>query len=137
MAFVVDSTQRSVARINITPLVDVMLVLLVIFMVAAPVLSRAVPVNLPQAGPDDPSRPPPPEPIRLRIDAAGGLFWNGDATALSALPALLQTEAQRDLHNQPMLQIDASGDSDYGIVAKVLAVANAAGMQKVGFIRRD
>jgi len=137
MAFVVDSTQRSVARINITPLVDVMLVLLVIFMVAAPVLSRAIPVDLPRAGPDDPSRPPSPEPIRLRIDAAGGLFWNGDATELSVLPALLETEAQRDPRNPPMLQIDANGDSDYGVVAKVLAAANAAGMRKVGFVRRD
>jgi biopolymer transport protein ExbD len=136
MAFV-DSTQRSVARINITPLVDVMLVLLVIFMVAAPVLSRSIPVDLPQAGPDDHLRPPAPEPIRLRIDAAGELFWNGDATALSALPVLLETEAQRVPGNQPMLQIDANGDSDYGILAKVLAAANAAGMQKVGFVRRD
>jgi len=137
MAFVVDSTQRSVARINITPLVDVMLVLLVIFMVAAPVLSRAIPLDLPRSGPDDQSRPRPPEPIQLRIDAAGDLFWNGDATALSALPALLETEAQHDPRNQPMLQIDANGDSDYGIVASVLAAANAAGMQKVGFVRRD
>jgi biopolymer transport protein ExbD len=135
MAFAVDSTQRSVARINITPLVDVMLVLLVIFMVAAPALSRAIPVELPQSAPPRPS--PPPVSVHVRIDAAGGLFWNGDATSLSALQALLETEAQRDPRNQPTLEIDADGDSDYGVVARVLAAANSAGMDKVGFIRRE
>ena len=137
MAFAVDSTQQSVARINITPLVDVMLVLLVIFMVAAPVLSRAIPVNLPQASPPDRPPAPPPEPILLRIDAAGDLFWNGQVTALSALPALLETEAQRDPRHQPTLQIDASGDSDYDVVARVLGAANGAGLHKIGFVRRE
>ena len=137
MAFAVDSAQRSMASINITPLVDVMLVLLVIFMVTAPVLSRAIPLDLPQAAPPDQPRPPPPEPIQLRIDAAGELSWNGDATSLSALPGLLDAEMQRNPGDQPMLQIDANGDSDYGVVAGVLAAANKAGVQKVGFVRRE
>lgn len=137
MAFAVDSAQRSMASINITPLVDVMLVLLVIFMVTAPVLSRAIPLDLPQAAPPDQPRPPPPEPIQLRIDAAGELSWNGDATSLSALPGLLDAEMQRNPGDQPMLQIDANGDSDYGVVAGVLAAANNAGVQKVGFVRRE
>jgi biopolymer transport protein ExbD len=140
MAFAVDSAQRSMASINITPLVDVMLVLLVIFMVTAPVLSRAIPLDLPQAVPDQP-RPPPPEPIRLRIDAAGELSWNGDAISLVALPGLLEAEMQREMQRspreQPMLQIDANADSDYGVVAAVLAAANNAGVHKVGFIRRE
>lgn len=137
MAFAVDSAQRSMASINITPLVDVMLVLLVIFMVTAPVLSRAIPLDLPQAAPPDQPRPPPPEPIQLRIDAAGELSWNGGATSLSALPGLLDAAMRRNPGDQPMLQIDANGDSDYGVVAGVLAAANNAGVQKVGFVRRE
>jgi len=137
MSFAVESTQRSVASINITPLVDVMLVLLVIFMVTAPVLSRAIPFDLPQAAPPDQPRPPPPEPILVRIDAAGGLSVDGVAMSLVALPGLLEAEARRNPREQPMLQIDASGDSDYGVVAGVLAVANDAGLQKIGFVRRE
>lgn len=137
MAFAVGSTQQSLASINITPLVDVMLVLLVIFMVTAPVLSRSIPLDLPQAAPPDQPRPPPPEPIVLRVDAAGSVSVNGDAISLVALTALLETEMQRNPREQPMLQIDADGDSDYGIVASVLAAANNADVQKVGFVRRE
>jgi biopolymer transport protein ExbD len=136
-AFAVDSTQRSVASINITPLVDVMLVLLVIFMVAAPVLSRAIPMDLPQAAPPDQRRTPPPEPLRLRIDAAGAVSVDGNAISLAALPGLLRAELQRHPDGQPMLQVDASGDSDYDVVARVLAAANNAGVQQVGFVRRE
>ncbi len=136
MSFAVDSTQRSMAQINITPLVDVMLVLLVIFMIAAPVLSRPIPLDLPGTSPPDPSRPLPPDPIHLRIDASGEVYWNDSATSVSALPLLMAAQVQDDPNNQPMLQIDASGDSDYDVIAKVLAAANNAGMQKIGFMRR-
>jgi biopolymer transport protein ExbD len=135
MAFSPVSTQRSVAQINITPLVDVMLVLLVIFMMAAPVMTRAIPLDLPQHAPPDTPLPLPREPIALRIDASGEITWNGNATPLSALPALMRAEAAQDPRDQPMLQIDANGDSDYGVLAKVLAAANGAGLKKIGFVR--
>lgn len=132
MAFGDRSTHDAEARINITPLVDVMLVLLVIFMVTAPVVSRTIPMDLPQPGP----RPLlPPEPVNLRIAASGELFWNGSPTPLSALPAMMEAEVRRDPRHPPLLQVDASDDSDYGVVAKVLAAANNAGMERVGFVR--
>src|SRR3546814_8777144 len=69
MGFEDQSIRQEQAQINITPLVDVLLVLLVIFMMTAPVLSRPIPLTLPQSAPPDAERLPPPEPIRLRIDA--------------------------------------------------------------------
>ncbi len=136
MAFAIGSMQREQAQINITPLVDVMLVLLVIFMVAAPVLSRPIPLQLPQAGPVDVEPTPRPEPVLLRIDAAGGLTWNGAATSLQALPALFAAEVRKASDPPPMLQIDADGNSDYDTFAKVLAEANGAGLHEIGFVRR-
>src|SRR3546814_16282737 len=90
------------AQINIMALVDVRLVRLVIFMMPAPVLARPIPVTLPRAAPPDAERLPPPEPIRLRIDAAGGLSWNGNATSLSALPPLLAAVAERAPGERPI-----------------------------------
>ncbi|WP_242111705.1 ExbD/TolR family protein [Luteimonas aquatica] len=136
MAFSNGSVQRSMATINITPLVDVMLVLLVIFMIAAPIATRAIPLTLPQAVPPDTPRPPPSTPIELRVDAAGEVFWNGNPTPLTALGEMMRAEVQRDPRNAPKLQIDASGDADYDVVAKVLAAAESADLDQVGFVRR-
>ena len=129
--------QPAIAAINITPLVDVMLVLLVIFMIAAPTLSQRIDLNLPQAAPPDTVRPAPTEPVRLRIDASGEVYWNEAAQPLSALQALMEVEVQRAPGNPPQLQIDASGDADYGVLAKVLAAAQNARMDRIGFVTAD
>ena len=127
------SGQRTLADINITPLVDVMLVLLVIFMIAAPTLAHRIDLDLPQAAPTAPT--PAPDPVRVRVDASGEVYWNQAAQPLSALEALLSVEAQRDPGNQPRLQIQASGDADYGVVTQVLAAARNAGMAKIDFVQ--
>jgi biopolymer transport protein ExbD len=75
-------------------------------------------------------------PIVLRIDAAGQVYWNGDATALPTLRAMLQAEVARDPQAPTTLQIDASDEADYGAVARVLAVARNADVQRIGFLRR-
>ncbi|HEX5663785.1 MAG TPA: biopolymer transporter ExbD [Xanthomonadaceae bacterium] len=128
------STQHSVAQINITPLVDVMLVLLVIFMIAAPVVSQPIRLDLPGTSPPPPVKAD--APIVLRIDAAGQVYWNGDATPLPTLRAMLQAEVARDAQAPITLQIDASDDADYGVVARVLAAACHAEVQRIGFLRR-
>jgi biopolymer transport protein ExbD len=74
-------------------------------------------------------------PIRLRIDAAGQAYWNEGAMPVAALPALLQAEAAREPAQPPTLQIDASGEADYGIVAKVLAAARNAGVERIAFVQ--
>lgn len=130
-----DREQPILAQINITPLVDVMLVLLVIFMIAAPALSHPITLDSPGIGPDRNQAEPPP-PIELRIDAAGGLYWNGDPLPLSALRQVLAAEIARDPRNMPTLRIDASGDADYGVVAKVLAAAKNAQATRIAFVSR-
>jgi biopolymer transport protein ExbD len=130
-----DEVPRNIAEMNITPLVDVMLVLLVIFMVTTPMLSKPIGFDLPQAGPDR-IRIDPPEPVKLRIAASGEVFWNGSATPMSALPAMMRAEVERHRDQPPTLQIDANGDSDYQAVASVMASAKNADMTNIAFVRR-
>ena len=126
------------ADMNVTPLVDVMLVLLIIFMVTAPIASYPIDVNLPQPtlNPPPQTREPPP-PIRLRIDASGQVFWNDSPQPLPNLPQVMQAEVDKDPTNQPMLEIETSPDADYGVLAKVLAYAKNAKMEKMGFVQND
>jgi len=134
MAFAQTQNRAVMADINITPLVDVMLVLLVIFMIATPVLSHSIEIPLPQIGPEPKVMPP--DPVRLRVDAANQVFWHDVATPLSALQNMMAAEVQRDPRNQPRLEIDASGDAEYQIMAKVLAAAKNAEMERIGFVQK-
>ena len=134
MSYSAVSSQRENAQINITPLVDVMLVLLVIFMMTMPVLSQRIGMDLPQARPD----PPPlvlPDPIALRIDSAGQVTWNGSPTPLAALENMMSAEVQRNAAQPPTLQIDADQDAEYEVLARVLAAAKNADLQRVGFVQ--
>ena len=128
-----DRGSPAMAEINIIPLCDVLLVLLIIFMVTAPALSHQIDVDLPQPTPD---KPVPTEPIDLSIDASGQVFWNGGATDDASLPALMRTAASASADRQPLLKINASGDCDYQAVAKVLAAARNAGLANIGFVRK-
>ena len=131
-----SGTGMPMADINVTPLVDVMLVLLIIFMVTAPILSYPIDIDLPQRTTQPPPETTPPEPIRLRIDASGQVFWNDSPTPMSALRNMMEAEVDRDPNNQPTLEIDTNDDADYGILAKVLATARNAQMQKIGFVKK-
>ncbi len=135
MSFADTSDDRSFAQINITPLVDVMLVLLVIFMIAAPVMSKAIPYTIPQTSLPDTRTALPPEPITLRIDVSGGLSIDGQPVALTALADALSAQAGTDKGRRTPLWIDADADSQYEVAARVLAAANAAGLTQVGFVR--
>ena len=124
------------ADINVTPLVDVMLVLLIIFMVTAPMMSYPIDVSLPQRTTSPPPPREPPPPIELRIDAAGQVFWNNTPQPLTTLRNMMEVEVNRDPTNQPMLQIDTNSEADYGVLAKVLAHAKNAQMEKIGFVQK-
>ncbi len=131
-----DRGSPAMAEINIIPLCDVLLVLLIIFMVTAPALSHQIDLTLPQPGtpPDETTRAP--EPVDLRIDAAGQAFWNGQATTRAGLDALLREHGRPAPAQQALLRIDANGDCDYQAVAKVLAMAKNAGLAKIGFVKQ-
>ena len=136
MAFSSGDGDGPMADINIIPLCDVMLVLLIIFMVTAPQLSYPIDIDLPQRSINPPVNPQdPPEPIKLRIDASGQVFWNDSPTPVSALRNMMEAEVQRDVNNQPTLEIDVNEEADYGILAKVLASAKNAQMLKIGFVK--
>ena len=137
MAFSSGSGKGPMADINVTPLVDVMLVLLIIFIVTAPVMTYPIDVDLPQRviNPPPQLREPPP-PIDLRIDASGQVTWNNNPVQVSALQNMMENEVQRDPTNQPLLQIDANPDAQYNVMAKVLAAAKNAQMLKIGFVQQ-
>src|SRR5690606_2449246 len=130
-------TNSAMCDINVTPLVDVMLVLLIIFMVTAPILSYPIDIDLPQRTEKPLENPKdPPEPIDLRLDSGGQVYWDDSPVPLSALRNMMDTEVQRDPTNQPTLQIDMNLQAEYGILAQVLASARNAQMQKIGFVKK-
>lgn len=138
MAFSSDSGDGApMAEINIIPLADVMLVLLIIFMVTSLRTSYPIDIDLPQRTVDPPEvTVDPPPPIELRIDGSGEVFWNNSPVPISSLRNMMEAEVERDPSNQPTLQIDANEEAHYGVLARVLAEAKNAHMQKIGFLRK-
>jgi len=136
MAFSSGSSKGPMADINVTPLVDVMLVLLIIFIVTAPIMTYPIDVDLPQRviNPPPQLREPPP-PIDLRIDGSNQVYWNNSPVQVNALQSMMENEVERDPTNQPELRIDANADADYDVMAKVLASAKNAQMMKIGFVQ--
>ena len=133
MAFSSGDSNGPLAEINVTPLVDVMLVLLIIFMITAPLMSHKVKVELPQANLDkrDETAPPVP-PITLAVTEAGNIFWNDEPVTKDLLESRLAIEAQKT----PQAQINVRGDktAKYRLVEEVVNTAQRQGMRKVGFV---
>jgi biopolymer transport protein ExbD len=121
---------RPMAEINMIPLIDVMLVLLIIFIVTAPLLTHAIKINLPTATTQPNLEKP--ETVTLSIDAVGRLYWNDGAIDDARLAANLADAAQRT--PQPELHLRAEKTTQYQKVAEVMAAARNAGMAKIGFI---
>nr|WP_315396283.1 biopolymer transporter ExbD [uncultured Duganella sp.] len=120
------------ADINVTPMVDVMLVLLVIFILSAPMFTSAVKVELPKAQAPAGQQQPGAATVTLAIDAKGTVFWNNEPVARDALEARLVEAAKRE--PQPELQLRADKDTRYEVVAQVMAAAQANGLTKLGFV---
>jgi len=121
------------ATINIVPLVDVMLVLLIIFMVTAPMMSHKIKVELPQANLEDrPDGAPPAPPITIAITDSGTIFLNDQPMTLGLLESSLSVEAQKV--PQPPVNIRADTTTKYRDINQVVTIAQAQGMRKVGFV---
>ncbi|MDP3137819.1 MAG: biopolymer transporter ExbD [Burkholderiaceae bacterium] len=125
-----DETDEVMNEINMTPLVDVMLVLLIIFIITVPVMKHAVNIDLPRATnqPQDAK----PETVRLSVDAQGAYFWNENRIEDAALVPMLKTAAARN--PQPELHIRGDKAVRYERVAQAMAAAQQAGVRKIGFI---
>ena len=125
-----DETDDVMNEINMTPLVDVMLVLLIIFIITVPVMKHSVNIDLPRASssPQDTK----PETIRLSVDAKGQYYWNEQQVAEQDLEARLGAEAAKQ--PQPELHIRGDKDTRYEFVAQAMAAAQRSGLRKIGFI---
>ena len=118
------------SSINTTPLVDVMLVLLIIFIMTIPVMNHAIKIDLPRASnqPDDSK----PENIDLSIDTTGKIYWNNEAIDMNQLNLRIASAAQKQ--PQPELHLRAERTTQYEKVAQVMAAAQTGGLSKIGFI---
>jgi len=118
------------AEINMIPLVDVMLVLLVIFIITAPLLTHAVKVDLPKASSElNQARR---DNVQLAIDAAGVVYWNGEVLDRSGWRSRMDASAA--VRPQPEVHIRADGAVAYRRVAEVMADAARAGLTRIGFV---
>ena len=123
-------TAAPMADINMTPLIDVMLVLLVIFIITAPLFTHAIRLDLPRAA----SAPAPrtPNTITLSIDDAGRLYWDGQALSLDAVRARLAQAGKTA--PTPELHLRASRATRYELIALVMSAAQQAGLDRIGFV---
>ena len=120
------------ADINVTPMVDVMLVLLVIFILSAPMFTSAVKLDLPKAQAPTSQQQAEAATVTLAIDGKGKIFWNNEAIEQQALEARLVEAAKQT--PQPELQLRADKDTRYEVVAQVMAAAQTNGLTKLGFV---
>ncbi|MEJ7667816.1 MAG: biopolymer transporter ExbD [Casimicrobiaceae bacterium] len=120
-----------VSTINTTPLVDVMLVLLIIFLITIPVVTTSIPVQLPKE--TNEIRESKPENIVISVDAAGSIYWN-DLRIQNTAALIDRLKKVSGLTPQPEVQIRGDGSAKYESVGRIIYAAQRAGIAKVGFI---
>jgi biopolymer transport protein ExbD len=125
-----DGGSQPQSEINMIPLIDVMLVLLIVFMITAPLMSNAVKVDLPQASssPEEIKR----NDLKLAIKADGELFLDGEAISRELFEAKLIEAAKQD--PIPELHIHADRNLDYGVVSDMMALSSRSGVTKIAFV---
>ena len=130
MAFSTQDSDEVLSEINVTPLVDVMLVLLVVFIVTAPLLTNSIPINLPKTESVAPVEQK--DPLVVSIDDKGQLFINKDQVQADLLESNLK--AARDKNADVRVQLQADNGVNYGEVARAMASIERAGITKLSVI---
>ena len=125
-----DKQQIPMSEINVTPMVDVMLVLLVIFIITAPLFTHAIKLDLPTA--QSTPAPEKPDTISVSINGQGKIFWNNDEIATTDLENRLAAAAQKN--PMPELQLRADKETRYEVIAQVMSTAQTNGLTKIGFV---
>ena len=125
-----QNNNQPMSEINVTPLVDVMLVLLIIFMITAPLMTHKIPIDLPQAS--TVKNPEEPNIITLALTADGNIYWNDIAVSTDDWKARIGQAALQQ--PQPELQLRADKITQYQVLAEIMADAQNAGIKKMGFI---
>ena len=124
--------RQALAQINVTPFVDVMLVLLIIFMVTAPMLDQGIEVNLPEVE-NAPNLSNPVEPLTVKVDRRGAIWLGKEKIADAAkLTTVLRQAIKGDKEREVFLEADRQ--VPYGEVVKVMAATRAAGIEKLGMV---
>lgn len=125
-----DDDSQSMNEMNLIPLIDIMLVLMIIFLLTATVLNPTVPLDLPKTSAEVNEAPP--EAIQISIDKDAGLFWDSDPISMQELEARLQQQSAAG--KNPSVQLRADKEGKYDAVAQVLAAASQAGLTKIAFV---
>jgi biopolymer transport protein ExbD len=128
-----NQTGAPMSEINVTPLVDVMLVLLIIFMITAPLMTHKIHVELPKANLDHrPDKVPPAPPVTVTVKDNGSLYWNDAPATRDELESYLAVTAQKT--PQPAVNVRGDSTTKYRIVSDVVNMAQQQGIAKVGFV---
>ena len=128
-----ENDDEVMKEINVTPLVDVMLVLLIIFILTIPVLTHTIKLDLPQVS-SQPNQDIQPNTITLSIARNGDVSWDNETLTQEQLVSRLQTLSQTE--NPPEIHIRGDQYTDYGNVVRIMALAQEAGIKKLGFITK-
>lgn len=125
-----NNANHMVSEINMVPLIDVMLVLLVIFIITAPLLAHSIKIDVPQVSSTPVTEDP--KSIDLAIDAQGGIFWNESPIPEASLREMFISQAKEV--PQPEIRIRADANTRYEQLARIMAMAKGSGLKKLGFI---
>ncbi len=125
-----DDDNQTMSEMNLIPLIDIMLVLMIIFLVTATVLNPTVPLQLPNTTAQVNELPN--EIIQISIDDKGQIFWDSEPVSLESMTQKMQQSANSD--NPPSVHLRADKNGKYDTVAQVLASASTAGLPKIAFV---
>lgn len=126
-----EGDDQPLSEINMIPMIDVMLVLLIVFMITAPLLTNAVKLELPEASSQ--LNQPDKQDINLAIDGAGKIYWNDQEVDEAALLAKMERAGQAE-GELPEIQLRIDRKVEYGIIARVMAQASQHGLHKIAFV---
>lgn len=125
-----DNDNGGMNEINLIPLIDIMLVLMIIFLVTATVLNPTVPLDLPKTSANVNDMPP--EVLQISIDAKGDIYWDQEKISLPELESRFKQEASKG--EDPQVHLRADKEGKYDMVAQVLATASSTGLTKIAFV---
>lgn len=125
-----DDDMQAMNEINLIPLIDIMLVLMIIFLVTATVMNPSVPLDLPQTSAV--VQPAEPKVIQISIDKDAGIYWDDEPITLQQLSSRLDEQSQQQ--TEPSIHLRTDKDARYETVAQVLALASKAELTKIAFI---
>ncbi|MFA7832862.1 biopolymer transporter ExbD [Aeromonas dhakensis] len=126
-----EGADQPLSEINMIPMIDVMLVLLIVFMITAPLLTNAVKLELPEASSQ--LNQPDKQEINLAIDGAGKIYWNDQQVDEAALLTRMESAGQAE-GELPEIQLRIDRKVEYGIIARVMAQASRHGLHKIAFV---